>query len=407
MEYFYNSDGYLTRLNVYETDEETGEYTTNCSMTYIWDGDRLVSRSFPADDGKALNSRVLYDTDGESYGFEVSVVSEEQSADGIVFLYRKNLQGDITGIISPNGELMGEFTYDAYGNLEAHPIDNTLGGVVKIIIAIMLSPQLYRGYAYTIVGEQMGYYLGSRYYIPIFGRFLSADIYADTGMGVVGSNMYAYCLNNPINYIDPLGQSAATILASILGIGALPVGATTAYVVAYNTMLCVRLFQWSFTHKTNDAHYEFSSSSIGNKNWSSFIASKLKKSQVIKSEVAKIIAKMGTSNRYKQVYNGSNGGISFYNNGSYSSWKTTDNDLSWSIGSLAEKAIFSIQVVKTGTKRYKVYCTLVNELWDFSNANNYSGLNYYLVSLGICLHESKKVTSNYYWGFSVAFTMTM
>ena len=49
------------------------------------------------------------------------------------------------------------------------------------------------------------YYLQSRYYNPEWGRFLNADVYAATGQGLLGSNMYAYCNNNPVNAYDPCG----------------------------------------------------------------------------------------------------------------------------------------------------------------------------------------------------------
>ena len=56
------------------------------------------------------------------------------------------------------------------------------------------------------------------------GRFLNADGYADTGDGIFGTNMFAYCGNNPVTRSDPTGQifgiddavfwiSAATVLA--------------------------------------------------------------------------------------------------------------------------------------------------------------------------------------------------
>lgn len=61
----------------------------------------------------------------------------------------------------------------------------------------------YRGYQYDWETEL--YYLQSRYYVPQWGRFLNADIFIDTGMGVFGTNMYAYCNNDPVNLIDPDG----------------------------------------------------------------------------------------------------------------------------------------------------------------------------------------------------------
>lgn len=38
------------------------------------------------------------------------------------------------------------------------------------------------------------------------GRFINADGYASMGQGIIGCNMFAYCLNNPINMIDSFGQ---------------------------------------------------------------------------------------------------------------------------------------------------------------------------------------------------------
>ena len=40
------------------------------------------------------------------------------------------------------------------------------------------------------------------------GRFLNADAFASTGQGILGNNMFAYCLNNPIMNTDALGTSA-------------------------------------------------------------------------------------------------------------------------------------------------------------------------------------------------------
>ena len=52
------------------------------------------------------------------------------------------------------------------------------------------------------------YYLKSRYYDPITGRFLNADMYCDTQSNIFGTNMSGYCNNNPVNQIDPEGTDA-------------------------------------------------------------------------------------------------------------------------------------------------------------------------------------------------------
>ncbi len=50
------------------------------------------------------------------------------------------------------------------------------------------------------------YYLQSRYYDPNLCRFINADVFASTGQGFIGTNMFAYCLNNPVNCVDASGN---------------------------------------------------------------------------------------------------------------------------------------------------------------------------------------------------------
>ena len=50
------------------------------------------------------------------------------------------------------------------------------------------------------------YYLQSRYYDPSIGRFINADEFVSTGQGLLGFNMFTYCLNNPVNRVDHDGR---------------------------------------------------------------------------------------------------------------------------------------------------------------------------------------------------------
>ena len=76
------------------------------------------------------------------------------------------------------------------------------------------------------------YYLNSRYYDPNVGRFISPDSleYLETN-SINGLNLYCYCMNNPINKVDPSGHlaiSAALFVGTIL-VGALIGCGTAAY----------------------------------------------------------------------------------------------------------------------------------------------------------------------------------
>jgi len=49
------------------------------------------------------------------------------------------------------------------------------------------------------------YYLQSRYYDPTLRRFINSDSYQSTGQGIVGTNMFAYCNNCPVAFVDHEG----------------------------------------------------------------------------------------------------------------------------------------------------------------------------------------------------------
>jgi RHS repeat-associated protein len=64
----------------------------------------------------------------------------------------------------------------------------------------------YRGYRYDT--ETGLYYLQSRYYDPVMGRFLNADAIVSSGTSIIGTNMFAYCQNNCVNMVDSSGYNA-------------------------------------------------------------------------------------------------------------------------------------------------------------------------------------------------------
>ncbi len=61
------------------------------------------------------------------------------------------------------------------------------------------------------------YYLQSRYYDPATCRFINADEYSDTGDGILGHNMFAYCGNNPIHRKDDGGEFWHIVAGAIAG----------------------------------------------------------------------------------------------------------------------------------------------------------------------------------------------
>ena len=114
------------------------------------------------------------------------------------FLFVKNLQGDIIKVLDDEGNLLVSYTYDAWGNPTSTTYSNSGAST-----AVIYNPFRYRGYYYD---SEIGlYYLNSRYYNPVIGRFINADTLVSTGQGILGYNMFAYCENTPINGCDPCG----------------------------------------------------------------------------------------------------------------------------------------------------------------------------------------------------------
>ena len=149
------------------------------------------------------------------------------------YVYRRNIQGDIIGIYDSLGTEVGGYAYDAYGKCYVKYKDNS-SEEEKTILNI--NPFRYRGYYYD--NETGLYYLNARYYDPSIGRFISPDVLSildETKGQINGLNLYMYCNNNPIMYVDPSGCFALTtaIILTLIAVGVVA-GGTAAGVISYS-----------------------------------------------------------------------------------------------------------------------------------------------------------------------------
>ena len=167
---------------------------------------------------------------------------------GTAYAYLYNLQGDVIGLVDSNGTKMVSYTYNAWGKpiSKTDTLASTLGTI---------QPFRYRGYVYD---EETGlYYLRSRYYNPVVGRFICPDVITDQHITLLSHNLFTYCLNTPTMRTDAEGMwgnrfaaivtvavavvaaaaviAAAPVIASAVGTTAFIMGASSATMTAVST----------------------------------------------------------------------------------------------------------------------------------------------------------------------------
>jgi len=163
-----------------------------------------------------LGSQVIYETNGtygiyysyDAYGNIISFYYDDNlstAGDGSEYFYIRNLQGDVSIILDSTGEVIVHYHYDAYGNI----LDTTFErlGYEEIFD---INPYTYRGY--RIDSETGYYYLQSRYYDSVIGRFISIDSLLIASTDAIRNHQFVYSLNNPVMYVDPNGTDAILIV---------------------------------------------------------------------------------------------------------------------------------------------------------------------------------------------------
>ena len=202
--YSYNFDGQRIGKNITLDGGEVYDYD------YYYNGDILAGYRLVITnaDGSSTTHNVafMYDENGEAFGFNYN---------GNDYYYVRNAQNDVIFISNSDNTGVVMYQYDAWGNMTAC-YDTSDDGMLSIV-----NPYTYRGYFYEF--ETNTYFLKSRYYNPELCRFISVDGYVQTGQGVLDKNMFAYCLNNPVNRVDSEGSSSVLIALAItvIAIGAI------------------------------------------------------------------------------------------------------------------------------------------------------------------------------------------
>ena len=177
--YKYNSLGQRIRKTVGSTKHE-----------YFYGGTRLEKEVRTELDGTIHTLVFLYDASDSPIGMQY---------DGTAYYYKKNLQGDVIALLDATCNTVAEYIYDAWGALRIIKASTANTTIAEA------NPIRYRGYYYD--NETGFYFLQSRYYDPVIGRFINADdaVFLNKSNVVSSCNLFSYCNNNPMRYIDPFG----------------------------------------------------------------------------------------------------------------------------------------------------------------------------------------------------------
>ncbi len=189
IEYFYNTDGQRIKKEVFLADNDL--YYT---YEYFYNGEILAGQKLTKiEDGVEKNYTLafMYDNNGDAFGF---------ICNGETYYYVKNAQNDVVLITDADGQAVVLYQYDAWGKI-TQCFDGTEDGIG------LVNPLFYRSYYLDLEMEM--YYLNSRYYLPIYHRFLNADdsdIIDGGNDHALENNLFAYCLNNPVMFKDEDGE---------------------------------------------------------------------------------------------------------------------------------------------------------------------------------------------------------
>jgi len=147
--------------------EETGNL-----VQFIFRGTEIVAEESKEEIRRYIRSDILLASDAESARTYYHYASDEL--------------GSITHV-TVKEEVLNRYEYDAWGNVTEcqEKVENQFK---------------FNGQQFDPVSQQ--YYLRARYYNPVIGRFTQEDAYRGDGL-----NLYAYCDNNPVYYVDPSGNA--------------------------------------------------------------------------------------------------------------------------------------------------------------------------------------------------------
>ena len=157
----------------------TGKTVNGTTQKHVWDGQNMV---LELRGGTVVNKYIR--------GINLIYSQLEGNTEKVYYLY--NGHGDVVQLTNGSGAVTKSYAYDAFGN-EKNPDAN--------------DANVFR-YSGEYFDKETGtIYLRARYYAPGIGRFLSEDTYTGKATDPLSLNLYTYCANNPVIFVDPSGNA--------------------------------------------------------------------------------------------------------------------------------------------------------------------------------------------------------
>ena len=195
------TNGTVTQVNRYNGDGQRVSKTEGSDVTnYFYQDGSVLYTTDSQGNVKAFNLLNVFDILGT-----LRINGNNVSS----YFYTEDMRGSTVNVIDNSGNTVLSYWYDDFGQVnEYRESGNSLINEVQ--------------YTGAIYDELTGLlYLNARFYDPATGRFISQDTYRGERDDAGTWHLYAYCANDPVNYVDPSGHNPL-----VLGLG---IGIVLAY----------------------------------------------------------------------------------------------------------------------------------------------------------------------------------
>ena len=178
--YTYDAFNRTEKVETFDGHVQINRYDAEGLRYEMEEDKRLVQFIFRGDEivGEEKDNKVIR----YIRGYDL-IASDAESA-RTYYHYASDEMGSITHLVEEN-QIRNHYEYDAWGNTTT--CEETIENRFR-----------FNGQQYDPITQQ--YYLRARFYNPVIGRFTQEDTYRGDGL-----NLYAYCANNPVYYVDPSG----------------------------------------------------------------------------------------------------------------------------------------------------------------------------------------------------------